>query len=322
MLRTALNFARRLDVVVGGLAVVDVIGRPVDLKVPPRPGGLQYLDSITLTTGGNVLNCCIDLAKLGFRTGAIARIGSDAFGAYIEDRLREHGIETGGITHDRKTQTASTMVLVDGSGERTFLHARGCLKNFRARDVLDKLPLLKSAKVFAFGYLGLVPECEREIADLFRAVKEKTGVAILLDTGGNPRRDQALLREVLPTVDYFIPSFEEAVALTGEKSPPKIAQALRCAGAAGVVGVKLGSRGCFISWDGREEVVRPVRVKNVVDSTGAGDAFISGFLAGILRGFDPFAAARIGNAVAASCVTAVGASTAIGPLKNYLRRNP
>jgi sugar/nucleoside kinase (ribokinase family) len=57
-----------------------------------------------------------------------------------------------------------------------------------------------------------------------------------------------------------------------------------------------------------------------VDSTGAGDAFVSGFLAGTLRGFDPFAAAKIGNAVAASCVTAVGASTAIGPLETYLRR--
>ncbi len=317
---TDLIFRRRLDVVVGGLAVVDVIGRPVNMKAPPKPGGLQYLDSITLTTGGNVLNCGLDLAKLGFRVGAIARIGHDAFGEYIVDRLRQHMVDTSGITVDRQQQTASTMALVDGTGERTFLHARGCLRNFRPRDILDRLSVLKSARIFAFGYLGLLPECEPRLGGLFRTVKEKTGVGILLDTGGNPRRDIALLKEILPSVDYFIPSFEEAVSLTGEKTPARIVKALVGAGAAGVVGVKLGSRGCYISWDGREAVVPPVKVQHVVDSTGAGDAFVSGFLAGTLHGFDPFAAAKIGNAVAASCVTAVGASTAIRPLETYLRR--
>jgi sugar/nucleoside kinase (ribokinase family) len=318
--RMELKYRRRLDVVIGGLAVVDVIGRPVNMQAPPKPGGLQYVDSITLTTGGNVLNCGIDLAKLGFRVGAIARVGHDAFGQYIVDRLRQHGVETAGITVDRRQQTASTMALVDGTGERTFLHARGCLRNFRPRDILDRLPVLKSARIFAFGYLGLLPECEPKLGDLFRTIKERTGVSIMLDTGGNPRRNVALLKEVLPWVDYFIPSLEEAISLTGEKAPARIVRALVRAGAAGVVGVKLGSRGCYIACDGMEVTIPAVKVRHVVDSTGAGDAFVSGFLAGTIRGFDPFAAAKIGNAVAASCVTAVGASTAIGPLETYLRR--
>ncbi len=320
MEQTDLPYRRRLDVVVGGLAVVDVIGRPVNMKAPPKPGGLQYLDSITITTGGNVLNCGLDLAKLGFRVGAIARIGHDAFGEYIVERLRQHRVETSGITVDWRRQTASTIALVDRTGERTFLHARGCLRNFRPRDILERLSVLKSARIFAFGYLGLLPECEQKLGEVFRTIKKKTGVAIMLDTGGNPRRDVALLKEILPSVDYFIPSLEEAVSLTGEKTPARIVKALKRAGAAGVVGVKLGSRGCYIASDGREETIPPVTVKHVVDSTGAGDAFVSGFLAGILRGFDPFAAAEIGNAVAASCVTAVGASTAIRPLGTYVRR--
>ena len=315
-----LNLRRRLDVVIGGLAVVDVIGRPVSMKAPPKTGGLQHLDSVTLTTGGNVLNCGLDLAKLGFRVGAIARIGHDAFGEYIMGRLRRHRVETSGITIDRRLQTASTMVLVDRTGERTFLHARGCLRNFRPRDILDRLSILRSARIFAFGYLGLLPECEPTLGELFRVIKKKAGVRILLDTGGNPRRDVQLLQEILPSVDYFIPSLEEAVSLTGEKTPARIVKAFVKAGAGGVVGVKLGSRGCYVACEGREAIVPPVRVKRVVDSTGAGDAFVSGFLAGTLRGFDPFAAAEIGNAVAASCVTAVGASTAIGPLETYLRR--
>ena len=58
---------QNLEVVVAGLAVVDLIGRPVRLDRLPRRGGLQLLDSITLTTGGNACNCAIDLKKLGFR---------------------------------------------------------------------------------------------------------------------------------------------------------------------------------------------------------------------------------------------------------------
>jgi sugar/nucleoside kinase (ribokinase family) len=59
-------------------------------------------------------------------------------------------------------------------------------------------------------------------------------------------------------------------------------------------------------------------VKRVVDATGAGDAFVAGFIAGTLKGMDAFESARVANAVAASCVSAIGASTAIRKLRHYL----
>lgn len=83
--------------------------------------------------------------------------------------------------------------------------------------------------------------------------------------------------------------------------------------------MKLGARGCHISWEGKGKHIPAVKVRTVVDATGAGDAFVAGFLAGVLKGLDPFQAARVAVAVAGSCVTAVGASTAIQPLRAYLR---
>jgi sugar/nucleoside kinase (ribokinase family) len=121
-------------------------------------------------------------------------------------------------------------------------------------------------------------------------------------------------------VDYFLPSEDEAVALTGARSPESLVEAFRRAGATGVVGVKLGERGSYLSTPEHAAYIRPVRVRRVIDATGAGDAFVAGFLAGTLTGRDPFDAARLGSAVAADCVTAVGASTAIRPLNAYLRR--
>jgi sugar/nucleoside kinase (ribokinase family) len=307
----------RTDVVFAGLALVDLLGRPVDIQHPPRRGGLQLLDSMTLTTGGNVANCGIDLAKLGFRVGAISRVGNDPLGDFVLRHLAEYRIDTSGVTVDRRAQTSATFVAVEKGGERTFFHTRGCLRNFRVTDILRHLPLIERTKVFALGYLGLLPECEPHLPRLFRAVKTKTGAATLLDTGGNPRRDPALLKRTLPWVDYFIPSREEAAILTGESAPDAMVRKFRQWGACGVVGIKLGAHGCYITNDGHEEYLPVVKVRRVVDATGAGDAFVAGFLAATLRGFAPVDAARRANAIAASCVTAVGASTAIKPFGSY-----
>jgi sugar/nucleoside kinase (ribokinase family) len=306
-----------LDAVIAGLAVVDIIGRPIDLWRPPKPGSLKVIDSVTLTTGGNVSNTGIDLAKMGFNVGVIARVGNDGLGQFIRQQYEAHGLQTSGIIVDMKKQTSATIVAVGADGERTFLHTRGCVSNFSARDVLTHMDLIARATVLGFGYLGLLPECEPGLARLFRTIKGETGAKILLDTGGAPKRNTALLRAVLPLVDIFIPSYDEAVALTGKTKPEDIARFLQQAGASGVVGVKMGAKGCFIASGDAASYVPALRVKKVVDATGAGDAFVAGFLAATLRGCDPFAAARTANAVAASCVTAVGASTAIKRFDDY-----
>jgi len=276
---------------------------------------------IKLTTGGNVLNCGIDLVKLGFRVGAITRVGDDSFGKYLRSQLSQHGINAKGVIVDREKQTSATIVCVDRTGERTFYHTRGCLQNFRAKDVSRRLDLVRKAKIFVFGYLGLLPEFVPEMEKLFATIKREAGVSILLDTGGTPTRSRGLLRKVLPYVDYFLPSLEEAATLTGATTPRAIVESFRSCGAKGVMGVKLGAKGCFVSWQDQQVLIPPLKVKKVVDATGAGDAFVSGFLAAILTGLEPFGAARIGNAVAASCVAAVGASTAIQPLRSYLSRH-
>ncbi len=309
--------AKTFDVVLAGLALVDVIGRPVDIRRPPRSGGLQLIDSVTLTTGGNVPNCGIDLARLGFRVAGISRVGKDTLGDLVRRQLAQHRIDTSGFTIDQRDQTSATVVAVEGSGERTFFHTRGCLKNFRVEDILAHLPLIRKSRLFALGYLGLLPECDRHLPRLFRKVKEETGVRILLDTGGNPRRTPGLLERFLPFVDFFIPSREEAEVLTGKTTPEGMVQTFRRWGARGVVGIKLGAEGCYITAGQETAYVPSVRVKKVVDATGAGDAFVAGFLAATLRGFQPLDAARKANTIAASCVTAVGASTAIKPFDEY-----
>jgi sugar/nucleoside kinase (ribokinase family) len=313
-----MSHPKHLDVIVAGLALTDIIGRPVDLKNLPRRGALQFIDSVTLTTGGNVSNVGIDLAKLGFSVGAITRVGDDSLGRYVMQYYRTFGIDIEGVIIDAKAQTSATIVNVDKTGERTFLYARGCMKNFRAADMLSRLAILKKTRILAMGYLGLLPETEKEFEPLFRTMKERTSLEIFLDSAASPRVTPRALRAFLPYVDFFIPSYEEAMMITGRKTPESIVAFLRRAGAPRVVGVKLGKEGCYLSEGKRSAYVKARKVKKVIDATGAGDAFVAGFIAGTLKGMDAFESAHLANAVAASCVSAVGASTAIKSLQHYL----
>ena len=306
-----------LDAVVAGVAVVDVIGRPVQLSRLPRQGGLRLIDSITMTTGGNVANCGTDLAKMGFRVGAITRVGADALGAFFRSELSSHRIDMRGVHTTEGMQTSATMVAVGPDGERTFLHTRGALRHFRVRDMLAQLDMIRRARFFLFGYYGLLPECDAALGRLFRTVKETTGVETLLDTGGNPVRNDRRLAAILPHVDNFLPSLDEARAVTGRRTPQEIVQRLRALGARGTLGVKLGSRGCYLDAGGEARVVPPRKVRRILDATGAGDAFVAGFVAARLRGRDAFEAARVGNRVAADCIGGVGASTTIGLYARY-----
>jgi len=307
-----------LDVVIAGLAVVDIIGKPVDLEHPPKKGGLQVIDTIKMTTGGNVSNVGIDLCKRGSKVGAVTRIGNDSLGKVLLQQYEEHGMDCSGITTDDRAQTSATIVSVDERGERTFLHTRGAVANFRRADIERHLDLINRSSFLVVGYLGLMQELEPELPGLLQAVKKANNIPIFLDTGGVPQRmEKKQLNELLSAVDYFIPSLEEAIALTGKQTPEEITTFLADAAGQKTYGVKLGEQGCYIATASRSGIVPPKHVKAVVDTTGAGDAFVSGFVAATLRGHDPFEAARLGNAIAASCVTALGASTAIRAFEEY-----
>ena len=111
---------RRLDTAMHaalfGLIVADVIGEPVDLRHPPAPGGMGLLRSITLTTGGNVCNAGVAMAKLGMSVAAAGLVGDDVLGAAVVDRLRHAGVDTSSVFTPSAAQTSATMVAVDTSG--------------------------------------------------------------------------------------------------------------------------------------------------------------------------------------------------------------
>jgi sugar/nucleoside kinase (ribokinase family) len=178
---------------------------------------------------------------------------------------------------------------------------------------------MRRSRTVQIGYLGLLGPLELELPELLEEFRRHApDVRLALDTV-NPPGPSERLATILPHLDVFCPSRAEAVALTMQSDPDAMVDAIRRWMPRGVVAVKLDAHGCLVDFAGRREMVPACRVI-AIDSTGAGDTWFAGLIAGLTRGLDPFRAARIANRVAADCCTALGATTGVRGWEQTLMR--
>src|SRR4051794_18117728 len=102
-----------MDVAAFGLIVADLIVEPVGLRNPARAGGLAIASSISVTTGGNVCNSGIAMAKFGLKVGAAGMVGDDVLGRAVIDRLSREKLDTSAIFTTEKAQTSASIVAVE-----------------------------------------------------------------------------------------------------------------------------------------------------------------------------------------------------------------
>src|SRR5438552_629823 len=146
-----------MDSAIFGLIVADVIGEPVDLRHPPPPGGLAVINFISLTTGGNVCNAGIAMARLGMKVAAAGLVGADVLGNAVIERLKQSGVDTSAVFTSDKAQTCATIVAVEPGGERCFFHAPGVTALLDADVFRNCFPVFKQCKYVQVGYFGLLP---------------------------------------------------------------------------------------------------------------------------------------------------------------------
>jgi len=300
-----------LDCIVCGSCVVDVLVRPVDLDAPIGGGRLVQSDPLVLTTGGIVSNTGVTMARLGMRVAAFSYVGDDEWATVIRQRYADEGLDAAGLITHPTAATSTTAVLIDAGGERSFLHCVGAPRLLDRAAFLDRLDFFRRSRAVLLGYYPLLPNLIDDLPEVFAELR-KAGCLTALDAAGDGG-ELGPLAPVLPHLDLYVPSFAEARRQTGEEDPRRIIPVYRDAGAAGLVGVKLGSRGVLLSPTPGEfvEVSAVAPPGAVVDTTGAGDAFLGGILTGLLRGKSPADAGRLGAAAGACCVTGLGATTAI-----------
>lgn len=291
----------------GLLVIGDVVTDVLALHEGPALSGLatgtDTAADIVLRPGGSGANTASWAAHLGADARILTRVGFDT-GEWHAAELRRGGVRPH-IRVDPERPTAVVIAMVDPTGERSMLTNRGAGGHIGVDDwdasLLEGVGLLHLSGYTLFAEPGL------HLARLALAEATGRGVAVSVDPASTgflrtfgPER---FVRETL-AAHLVIPNLDEALLLTGETSAERAAGTLsRRYGAAAV---KLGSHGALMARRGKLVARVPGVAAEVVDSTGAGDAFAAGLLTALLRGADDETALDAGRRAGAEAVTAVG----------------
>ena len=303
-----------MDVLSLGIFVVDVLGRPIDTF--PDKGKLVLFDELEIHTGGCANNTAIALARLGVSVGAMGKIGNDHFGNLILKNLTENNVDTEGIQWNTDASTSYTFVAVASDGERSFCHYIGAngelCENDLNWDIIKTTKILHIAGAFVMSKFDGQP-----MANVLKKAKS-LGITTSLDTTWDATgKWLETLEPCLPYVDIFLPSLIEAEHLTGTSDLRGISTFLRNYGIS-TIGIKMGERGSYVSTPD-EEMLVPAYPVDIVDATGAGDAYVAGFLAGTVKGWDLKTTTQLASATGAACVTAIGTTTGIQNLEETMK---
>lgn len=302
------------DVVVMGDANVDIIAHFASF---PAKGGDALATLTQIHCGGSATNTALALARMGISTSLITRLGPDSWALRILYCLAQAGVNPSGVQRDPATMTGLMYVVVTPDGDRTILGYRGA-NVWTDPEQIDDADF-QSARLFHLSGYALLAEPQRSAALHALHLATRYGLTVSLDPGMAGSGDiLAQIGTLLPTVDVLLPNLAEAQWLAGETEPEACAQKLLRAGLA-VVAIKLGRHGCLMATAGRVLRVPGFRVRTR-DSTGAGDSFDAGFIAGAVSGLDWPAAALLGNALGAISAARVGAGTAGPGAKQVLHR--
>jgi len=297
-----------------GILVADLVGGP--LVAYPSKGKLVTVENMGLYNGGCATNTGIALARLGIETQVLGMVGSDGLGDFLINLLKREGVDIQGITRSTTKNTSATMVILNEGGERSFIHYIGANGEFGIDNI--NFELLKNTKIAHIAGSFLMSEFDgHETAETLKILK-KMGIMTSLDTAWDSTgKWLAIIEECLPYIDIFIPSLDEAQMISGKVKPEDIAEFFLLYGIRTVV-LKMGEMGSFAE-DSKERIYMPAFRADVKDTTGAGDAFVGGFLAGVARGLDLKESLRLGNALGALCVMSFGASSGVKSWENTMR---
>lgn len=291
-----------------GSVTVDIIVHPVDAL--PNVGCLQGVEGVKPLPGGCAVNAALDLQKLGADVEISCLIGKDPFGSILTEHFKAQGLSINGVVVDPNTATTVSIVLINSQGERSFLYYPGSASEYNYKHI-DKKISNQSDIIFVAGQM-ILPSFEGE--DLAKYLKEMKdlGKMTVMDTAWDKDgKWLSRIKDALPFTDLFMPSREEAEALSGLKEPEEIADFFFDMGCKSVV-IKLGKEGALVCESRDERFYQPIFDNiNVVDTTGAGDAFCAGFLYGLSKDWSYQRCAKLASLVSACCIEERGASTGI-----------
>ena len=312
--------AKQFDYVSMGFYTFDCLGWPFT-AIPP--GGDCYLiDELTIAVSGAAGVAAIAAAKMGLKSLAVGGVGEDLMGEWVLQRLNHFGVDISMMQHKPGWKTSSSIVTTRIDGSRPALHMKGATGNF----VVEPKDFAKvaDAKVVHLGGVGLMDAMDGAAnAKLIRFAKEQ-GCITTVDIFAGSADDLPDVAAVLPYTDYFMPSIEEARALSGLDDLIDCTKFFHDRGVACCV-FTLGGDGAYYSHTDGTRFRIPAFDIRVKCTCGCGDAFDAGFAVAICKGFDPETAVRFAQATSALNATGLGSQAGVESFEhtwNFMKNTP
>lgn len=300
-----------------GSALVDILTQVPDEKTMKEwnlpKGSMTYVDAETsvrigkqlspygsqLASGGSAANTMSGLAKLGVEAGFLSKIGKDEIGQFFEKQMADSQVKPLMLKSD--TPSGRVQAIVTPDGERTFATCLGAAAEMCAADI--KPELFDGWDIFYVeGYLVANPDMLRQAISI---AKDK-GMTIAIDLASYNVVEESrdfLLDLVNNYVDIVFANEKEAFALTGMEPEAALNYiAERCQ----IAVVKVGPKGAFVKKSNEIATIPPMDAQ-VVDTTGAGDMWAAGFLAGLVKGESLEKCGMMGAIVAKNIIEVIGA---------------
>ena len=255
----------------------------------PSEGQELFAGGFDLQMGGGIPATLINLGRLGIPVKLQTGLGDDLFSAFAREMFQKAGVAPSNLCPDAEGIPLNVSVAMLTPNDRTFV------------SYSDGFPVTDRTLEMVYQDSTGAKLCAMDLL-------HEEGTILTLDTGWDDRLSMQKYKEFLELADYYTPNQNEAMKITGRSTPLEAARVL--SEFFETVIIKLDSNGCLI-WENDRQMIVPAIPEYVHrDSTGAGDAFLAGFLYGLYHDNSLPDCVLLGNITGGKCVTGVGCLTA------------
>ena len=280
---------KEYDVICIGQIVQDILVTNIPSDALTSEKDTFMADEILFASGGDAVNEASMLAKYGNRCALLTRLDKKEVGDMIYGDLVRQGVDTSLLVRPDDCRTFTAIVIIGPDGNHTFFDGPGHNFTLKMSDI--DLSVFEKTKVVTAGSLFALGELDTDgIEVIFKKAQESGAITVADMNNDSDRKGPKAVEKVYPYTDYLMPSYDEAVYVTGETDQDKIADYFLAAGVKNVV-LKMGGDGCFFKNTEKRFFTDPYRVEPV-DTTGCGDNFVAAFIHSLLKGMEPEACAE------------------------------
>ncbi len=262
----------------------------------PEMGEEIYSEGFSMLLGGGVPGTMVNLARLGIETHISTWLGTDNFSRFVSGEYEKYGVNVENLyTGNGKLPLNITSAMITPE-DRTFV-------TYGPEPEYNDYEL---ERIYKASTGAKIVEIQNGCLEVYRKLK-KEGTILVLDTGYSEDMSFNMYKDYIELADYYVPNQKEAMKVTGKESPEEAIKFLSQYFKKPIV--KLDKDGCMGMENGEIFVVKSIDEFHRVDSTGAGDAFLAGFMYGLFHSYKFKDCILFGNLTGGKCVTGVGCLT-------------